>query len=141
MHPVQNRPVIYGACLLALLFIWPFGGGTTERLAASPSVPGARATATVSHDQNNNTTVDLKVKFLPPPTSLTPARAVYVVWIQANGHPVQNKGQLVVGGDHEGQIKLRTAFPNFELFITPESSALVSVPTGPRVISGRITRA
>lgn len=141
MQRSPSRPVVFSACLLALLFIWPFGGGTKEQLSASKLVPGARATATVSHDQNNNTTVDLTVKFLPPPTSLTPARAVYVVWIQANGHPAQNKGQLVVGSNHQGEIKLRTAFPNFELFVTPEESALVSQPTGPHVIFGRITRA
>lgn len=140
MHRAPSRPVFLSACLLALFFIWPFGGGTKERLAAAKSVPGARATATVGHDQNNNTTVDLAVKFLPPPTTLTPARAVYVVWIQANGHPAQNKGQLVVGSDHQGQIKFRTPFPDFELFITPEESALVSQPTGPHVIFGRITR-
>ncbi len=125
---------------MALLLIWPFGGGTKERLSASPAVPGVAATATVGHDHNNNTTVELQVKFLPPPGTLTPAESVYVVWIQANGHAVQNKGQLVVNSDHQANIQLRTPYPDFALFVTAENSALVSQPTGKRVIFGRITR-
>ncbi|MGH9489416.1 MAG: hypothetical protein ACRD2F_04140 [Terriglobales bacterium] len=140
MYRTQAPAVIYGAVLLTLMFIWPFGGGTKERLTAAQIVPGTKAVAVVGHDQNNNTSVDLTVKFLPPPGTLTPARSVYVVWIEGNGRPAENKGQLVVDSNHQGQIKLRTPFPDFELFITAEASALVTQPSGERVLFGRITR-
>lgn len=140
MYRTQTPAAVCGAVLLALMFIWPFGGGTKERLTAAKIVPGAKAVALVGHDPNHNTTVDLTVKFLPPPGMLTPARSVYVVWIEGNGRPAQNKGQLVVNSDHEGQIKLRTPFPDFELFITAEASALVTQPGGVRVLFGRITQ-
>jgi hypothetical protein len=140
MQRQRSGVAVSAVAFLALAFVWPFGGGAKERLTASKAVPGASAIATVGHDHNNNTTVNLHVRFLPPPGTLSPAQSVYVVWIQANGHAAQNKGQLVVNGNHQAHAKLRTPYRDFDLFVTAESSALATHPSGQRVISGRITR-
>ena len=136
----RSGSAVYAVALLALAFIWPFGGGTKVQLSVSSTVPGANAFATIGHDRNQNTTVHLDAKFLPPPQSLSPAQSVYVVWIQADGRPAQNKGQLMVNGSHEGQINIRTPYRDFEIFVTAQPSALSNTPEGPRVIFGRITR-
>ena len=136
----QPRAMASWACLLACLWVWPFSGGKRETLTVSRTIPGASAYANVGHDKNGNTTVDLHVKFLPNPSSLTPAETNYVVWVQPRGHAPQNKGKLRVNSSHSGSIVLRSAFRDFNVFITAEASVQVTRPSGQQLVYGRITR-
>ena len=127
-------------CLPACLWIWPFSGGKRETLTVSRTIPGASAYANVGHDKNGNTTVDLHVKFMPNPSTLTPAETNYVVWVQPRGHAPENKGKLRVNSNHHGSIMLRSPYRVLNVFITAEASAQVTRPTGQQLIYGLISR-
>jgi hypothetical protein len=108
-------------------------------LTPATSVPAATATADVSHDDNGNTIVDLKVKHLAKPENLTPSKAVYMVWIQPHGQAPIRQGQLKVNDDLEAEFKTPTTYRSFEIFVTAEDSASVSNPTGQEVLRQDIT--
>jgi hypothetical protein len=104
------------------------------RLNPSPSVPAATASAAISHDKNGNKLVDLKVKHLAKPESLTPAHSVYLVQIQPRGGAPIRQGQLEVNSNLEGELKFPTTYKTFEIFVTAEDSAMADQPKGPEVL-------
>ncbi|MGH9445587.1 MAG: hypothetical protein ACRD3O_07675 [Terriglobia bacterium] len=126
--------------VLAVALVWPFSSGNHVVMTNSQSVPSAKGVVDAGHDSNNNTTVDMKVQYLAQPSSLTPAEVVYVVWIQANGHPAENKGALEVGKNLDGQFKTVTPYKDFDVFVTAEQSPQVRSPDGNRVLSAHISR-
>lgn len=128
--------------LLAMgLVAWgPFGGGHKVVMTSAASVPSAKGTVTIRHDRNNNTTVDMKVQHLAHPSALTPSAIVYVVWIQANGHPAENQGELAVDNNLNGRFKGSTSYKQFSIFVTPEQSAQVRMPTGEQVLTAAVTQ-
>jgi hypothetical protein len=118
--------------------VWPFGGPKKVQLMTAQMVPGAQAWVDVGRDQNGNTQVVLKVKFLPPPSTLTPPANSYVVWLVPNGRAPENKGELQVGSDHQGELKFPSSYRSFDIYITAEQSAQITEPTGPRIATGQV---
>ncbi len=104
------------------------------RLNPSPAVPAATATAQLTHDENGNTIVDLKIKHLAKPENLTPPRSVYIVWIQPRGSAPIKQGQLQVNADLETEFKTPTTYKAFDIFLTAEDSPGVTQPTGQEVL-------
>lgn len=103
-------------------------------LNPSPAVPAATATAQLTHDENGNTIVDLKVKHLAKPVNLTPPRSVYIVWIQPRGSAPIKQGQLQVNSNLETEFKTPTTYRAFDIFVTAEDSPRVTQPTGQEVL-------
>jgi hypothetical protein len=126
--------------LLCLAFIWPFGGGHNVQMMAGSSTPGANATINVKKGDNGNTTLDIKAKNLAPPSSLTPAENVYVVWIQPPDQTAQNEGRLRVNQNEQAEIHTETPYKRFKVFITAQQNAQAQEPTGPRILSADIAR-
>ena len=126
--------------LLGLALVWPFGGGNKVQMMAGTSTPGANATITVKKGSNGNTALDIKAKNLAPPSSLTPAENVYVVWIQAPDQTPQNEGQLRVNSKEQAEIHTSTSYKRFEVKITAEQNAQVQEPTGPKILSAAIAQ-
>ncbi len=126
--------------VLCLLLLWPFGGARKVRMMAGSVTPGATATITVKRGNNGNTALDIKAKNLAPPSSLTPAENVYVVWIEAPSQTPQNQGRLRVNQNEQAEIHTSTSFKGFKVVITAEQNSQTQEPTGPRILSADIAR-
>ena len=113
--------ILFGviACLLPMLAY-----ARKYPLTATPVVPGAKGYVDVGKDNNGNTEVELKVEFLPRPSSLTPPADTYTVWFRQQGSEPEAQGQLKVDDDLKGKFKTTTHMKNFELFI--DDTALAS---------------
>ncbi len=127
--------------IFCLAFIWPFGGGgRTVHMMAGNATPAAQGTVQVKTGDNGNTTLDVKAKALAPPSSLSPAENVYVLWIQPPDHAPLNHGQIRVDGDQNAELHTRTPYKRFRVFITAEQNAQTQMPEGPRVLSAEVAR-
>lgn len=132
---VPGLLVVYAAVVLAVGC-----GGRRVNLNPTTMVPAAQGQAALGHDANGNTTVDLTVKHLARPNDLTPARNAYVVWVQPNDQPPMNKGELRIGDNLQGELKIITPARSFDLFITAEDRSGLQAPTGPEVLRATLSR-
>lgn len=136
---MTSRYLVSAAALL--LFVWPFGsGGKSYALHASPLAAGATATVKLGRDRNGNTTVDIRVKHLAHPTQLTPAYMEYVVWIEPNGRPAENRGLLRVNAHLRARFQTLTPYRDFRILITAENNAQAAQPSGEVVLQGAVSR-
>jgi hypothetical protein len=120
--------VVVGASLLAT------GCSHKVKMTSASSVPAAVGVAKLTRDSNGNPVVDLKVRHLARPDSLTPPQSVYIVWIQPRGGQVTKQGQLRVDDNLQGEFKTPAPAKNFDIFVTAESGPTVTQPTGPEVL-------
>jgi hypothetical protein len=123
-------------------FLGLFGpSGKTYHLMPGKMVPAATGTVNVSRDKNNGTLkLDIKVKDLALPASLTPPQNDYVVWIEPysqHGHPVK-LGALGVDSKLQGELKTETPSKNFNIVVTAEKSEAVSKPSSTVVLHGHV---
>jgi len=115
------------------------GGGHHYKLNPSMNVPAATGTVDVGHDQNGNTTIDLKVRHLAKPDSLTPPKVVYVVWIERSGLAAENQGALQLNDNLEGEFKTTLPYKKFEIFVTAEDNPHATGPSGQEVLRQQVT--
>jgi hypothetical protein len=59
--------------------------GREDRLTNTGAAPAAEGKIITDNDRNGNTGVDIEVKHMAMPQSLTPAKQTYLVWVQARG--------------------------------------------------------
>lgn len=124
--------------LVLAMALWPFGGGRKVVMTSAASVPSAKGTVQINQDRNKNTQLDMKVEHLANPSALTPPAIVYVVWIQENGQPAENKGELRVDGNLNGEFKTVSPYKAFTVFVTAEQSPQVQSPTGEQLLTAQI---
>jgi len=112
-------------------------GSRVLNLTASPDIPGAQGTATISATDDANTKIDLTVEHLASPERVAPGTTVYIVWVRGNesGALPQSLGALRVDDHLKGRISGMTALRDFELYITAEPSQMSTAPTGKTVLS------
>lgn len=114
----------------------------TQKTALTPTskVPAAEGTVETKRTENQNTEVDLHVKYMAPPDKIAQDATVYVVWAQplAPGAEPQNMGSFVVGKDRTGELKTVTPQEQFELLVTPEAKGTVDRPTNDPVLKAKI---
>lgn len=133
---------LFATAVLFFGFLGLFGpSGRTFHLTPGKMVPAATGTVNVSKDTNNgNLKLDLKVKNLALPGSLTPPANDYVVWLEPyseHGNPVK-QGALGVDGKLNGELKTETASKNFNVLVTAEQSDSVTTPSNRVVLQGHI---
>jgi hypothetical protein len=90
-----SRPGLFLASMplvLAMTLWWPFAGVHQVVMTPGASDPSARGIVYITQDRNNNTKLDLKVRYLSHPSSLVPSEIVYVVWIQQKGRSAEDQG-------------------------------------------------
>ena len=113
---------------------------TSYPLRASDQSPAATGVVKAKHDDHGNTKLALKVDHLPRPMDLKPGLSTYVVWSVADGGArVRNLGQLEVGEDRKGEVKVVSPLPNFELLVTAEPNGQVAQPSDNVVLRGNVT--
>lgn len=126
----MNARSILGGCLsVGLVGCGLFGGGHTQVMNASPSVPSSKGELRTSEDDNGNIRLALQVEHLAPPAKVAPDATVYVTWIQPGSEFIQNVGALKIGDDLTAKLETLTPYRSFALTVTPEPSSRVSKPT------------
>jgi len=110
-------------------------------MTADPSVPAASGTVHAQRDkQNGNTKLEIKVRNLARPSSLTPPATTYIVWVRPNGGDAVKEGSLGVDNkDLNGELHVVTVSKDFDLFITPEQSSTVTMPSSTELLRTHIS--
>ena len=111
-----------------------------DRLTNTGAAPAAMGKVTTDNDRNGNTGIDVEVKHMAAPQSLTPAKTNYVVWIQARGKDPEALGTLRVNEDLEGHLKATTPYKDFDIFITAEDTMKPETPSSMVVLKGTVER-
>ncbi len=123
-------------------FLGIFGSsGKTYHLTPGKMVPAATGTVNVQKDKNNgNMKLDIKVKDLALPASLTPPQNDYIVWIEPYGKENQpiKIGAIGVDSKLQGELKTETPSKNFNVIVTAERSEAVTTPSNAVVLHGHV---
>jgi len=144
-----------GSASLAAVLAWSVGGGTLGSgcshvpgyhigqawpMSNAKQVPAASGEVRVVSVDSGNATIDVGVKHLARPDEAFPGTQAYVVWLKPDeGGAAQNLGELPLGDDLQGNLRTKTAFKRFELFITAEQQANVTSPSGNRVLDTAVS--
>lgn len=109
-------------------------------MTADPSVPAASGTVHAQRDKDNkNTDLDIKVRHLAQPSSLNPPASTYIVWVRPRGGDAVKEGAIGVDKKHlDGELKVVTTSKNFDVFITPEESETVTIPSSMEVLRAHV---
>lgn len=143
-------PGLYGSRLhfhaaipvvLCLALVWPLKHGwKTVNLLASAGAPAAQGVVKYKPSSNGNIELQIEVRSLAEPSSLTPPENAYVVWIQPPGQATQNLGQLKVNGKERADLNTETPYKRFHIFITAEQDAQLQSPKGSTVLSADVSQ-
>ena len=101
--------------------------------STSPVVPAAEGAVKVKKDGNNNYNVNVEVKRLAEPKRLTPARQLYVVWMETEKNGTKNIGQLktssgIFSSTLKSNLETVSPFKPVSFMITAEDEADVQYP-------------
>lgn len=117
-------------------------GARTTPLVATSEAPAAEGKLEIKRTENQNTELEVKVEHLAPPNRVVSGATTYVVWAQPNEPEArpQNIGSLAVDEDREGELKTKTPFADFVLFITPEANPNATEPSSEPVLKAKVGR-
>lgn len=129
------------AMVLAVALLLSACATTQQKVSTSPAIPAAEGNVKVK-DAGPNTAIELRVKNLAPPYKIDPQATVYDVWVQPRtaGAAPQSIGAIVPDRDLNAKLKSTTTLKDFDLFVTAEPSALVSQPSGQRLLWTSVSR-
>lgn len=133
----------FATAVLLFGFLGIFGSsGRTYHLTPGKMVPAASGTVNIQRDKNNgNMKLDIKVKDLALPASLTPPQNEYIVWIEPHGQngaaPIKI-GAIGVDSKLQGELKTETPSKNFNVIVTAERSEAVTSPSQSVVLHGHV---
>lgn len=114
--------------------------GREDRLVNTGAAPAAEGKVITDNDRNGNTHVDVQVKHMATPQSLTPAKQTYLVWVQPRGKDPELLGALRVNEDLEGSLKATTPYKDFEIFVTAEDNMRPESPSSMVILKGAVAR-
>ena len=123
---------------IAILFFFAAASQAAKefKLINDQSVPGATGKVDVSKDKNGNFRIKLEVYHLAKPTSLTPPKQNYIVWLERRDNQPVALGELRVNGDLKGTLEATTPAlsDQFEIFVTAEDNPNAPVPSEPKLL-------
>ena len=114
--------------------------GREDRLTNTGAAPAAEGNVITDNDRNGNTGVEVQVKHMATPESLTPAKQAYLVWVQPRGKDPELLGALRVNSDLEGSLKATTPYKEFEIFVTAEDNMRPDTPSNEVILKGAVER-
>lgn len=103
------------------------------KFPVSNVTPGAEITLKTSEDDNGNTKLALKAKYLTSPERLSPSRKFYLVWLQTKSNGLLNLGKFDTSSSSKASFETITAYEVDEIFITAEDDAILKYPTGQEI--------
>ena len=127
----MNKKIFYLPVLVcgAVLALAPAGYAKTYPMTASDIAPGATAQLQVAKEKDGNSQMEVKANGMAKPSRLTPAAKSYVVWVQQGDAQPKSQGELKVGNNHKGDLKMATTFHTFNVFVTAETDAQTKLPS------------
>jgi hypothetical protein len=127
----MNRKIFYFPVLLcgAVLALAPSSFAKTYPMTASDILPGATAQLQVDKEKDGNSQLEVKATGMAKPGRLNPAATTYLVWVQQEGSQPTSQGELKVGNNHKGDIKMATTFRTFNVFVTAETDSHTTLPS------------
>ena len=128
----------FSPLILCALLIWPFGGGMKVQMMAGADTSAAQGHVIVKQGDNGNRNIDIKVSSLAQPSSLRPPENTYVLWIQEPSRPPQNMGQIQINSKEQGELRIKTPYARFKIFVTAEQNAQEHTPEGTQVLSAEV---
>jgi hypothetical protein len=126
--------------LLVSLLLATLAWAREERLINTGAAPAAEGKVITDTDRNGNTGVEVQVKHMATPQSLTPPRQAYLVWVQPRGKDPELLGALRVNESLEGSLKAATPYKDFEILITAEDSVKPESPSSAVILKGSVAR-
>ena len=107
---------------------YDIGAGATKiNLTATSVVPQASGEAKVEA-KKSGTSIEVKLKGMPQPTTLGPELLTYVLWAVTPDGGARNLGEIPINEDGEGKAKANTASQTFSLVVTAEPYYAVRIP-------------
>ena len=135
---MKNRKLIV---LTLISFVLALAAAAREdKLTNTGAAPAAEGKVTTSNDRNGNTSVEIQVKHMAAPQSLTPPRSTYLVWVQPRGQAAELLGALRVNSDLEGSLKASTTYKDFDVLITAEDQTHADQPSSTVILKGTVER-
>jgi hypothetical protein len=135
---MRNRKFMVLAALSFILVVAAWA--REDKLTNTGAAPAAEGKVITSTDRNGNTEVDVHVKHMATPQSLTPAKQSYMVWVQPHGKDAELLGALRVNSDLEGSLKASTTNKDFDVLITAEDDAKPVTPSSTVILKGTVAR-
>jgi hypothetical protein len=132
----RNISLFLVLSLLAAASLW----AREDRLVNTGAAPAAEGKVITDNDRNGNTKVEVTVKHMATPQSLTPAHQAYLVWVQPRGKEAELLGALRVNQDLEGSLKATTPYKDFDVLITAEDSMKPEMPSSMVILKGTVER-
>lgn len=130
------------ALFIAITFLIATAAWSKEdRLTNTGLAPAAQGKILTSTDSNGNTVVEVRVRHLATPQSLTPPQQTYLVWVRPRGEQASLLGALRVDANSlEGAYKGTTTFKDFDVLITAENNTKADVPSDMVILKGTVER-
>jgi hypothetical protein len=126
--------------LLFSLLLAAVAWAREDRLVNTGAAPAAEGKVITDNDRNGNTGVEVQVKHMATPQSLTPPRQAYLVWVQPRGKDPELLGALRVNENLEGSLKAATPYKDFEILITAEDNLKPESPSSAVILKGSVAR-
>ncbi|MPR33162.1 hypothetical protein [Salmonirosea aquatica] len=106
----------------------------------SSVVPAASGDVKVKKDKNDNYAITVNVRNLAEPKKLSPAREVYIVWMQSDRDLVKKLGQISVGSGMfnkslSGELTATETVKPDRVFITAENDAQTLNPSTEMILT------
>jgi hypothetical protein len=125
--------------LLTLVPLFIASCSQSVRFAVSSVVPSAEGSVKLTKDENQNKMIVLKVRNLVDPSRLTPAKKLYLVWMQTKNDGNKNLGRLVsseayFSTERNAKFTSVTTFDPVKIFITAEDKADATNPSGVTIL-------
>lgn len=132
---------VYAAFTVLFAIVLLQSCGTTQyKFSTSSVVPAAEGSVKVKKDKNNNYNIELHVKRLAEPKRLTPAKEMYIVWMETEQNGRKNIGQLKTSSGMfssalTSSLTTVSTFKPTGFLITAEDDANIQYPSGQTVLS------
>lgn len=126
---------------MTLLLAFVLGACATKMtFKGSSIVPAATGDVKIKKDKNDNYNVTVSVTNLADPENLSPARSVYMVWMESDRNEVKKLGQIKASSGTfskalRGELSATSTVKPDKVFITAERDADGENPNGERVLS------
>lgn len=137
-HIMHHRNIslflLLGLALVAT--VW----GREDRLTNTGVAPAAEGKIITDNDRNDNTGVQVQVKHMANPQSLTPPKQGYLVWVQPRGKGPELLGSLRVNENLEGSLKATTPYKQFDVLVTAEDTLKPDAPSSAVILRGSVER-
>jgi hypothetical protein len=133
----SKTSLLVTVCLLLATAAW----AREDRLTNTGVAPAAEGKVVTSTDRNGNTGVEIYVKHMATPQSLTPARQTYT----RLGSAARQGGQsfwewLRINEDLEGSLTAATPYKDFDVLVTAEDSMKPESPSSTVILKGAVAR-